>query len=156
MATANVSTLLGDASKWTNHSPGNYVDLLANHLGPAPGVDRSECALNVLNVAAHSPVCLAFVLEDDLDRIYIGHSPFRIPGVPGSPMNFDEHVCVLVGNDLQSAIPVILPPSFLSLTNAANCYSTDYMTGANGHGTAAGPVYRFGTQPNGTVGTNNI
>ena len=52
---------------------------------------------------------------------------------------------VFCGNDLTSAIPVVLPEDAASRANQILACDMDYITGANGHANAAGAVFTHAT-----------
>ena len=142
MATTSVADYLQKTDHWENHDP-DYVTLL-NSIGAGSAATHSQVAATVLGLAARSPTVLLFQIEGDEDFIHIGHNPTRFPEDPLDAANpFNNKVVVLVGNDLASAVPVVLPDEAFQRTTQACCRNADVIAGNTMH-TAAPPVLRDG------------
>ena len=142
MATTSVADYLQKTDHWENHDP-NYVTLL-NSIGAGSAATHSQVAATVLGLAARSPTVLLFQIEGDEDFIHIGHNPTRFPKDPLDAANpFNNKVVVLVGNDLASAVPVVLPDEAFQRATQARCRNADVIAGNTMH-TAAPPVLRDG------------
>ena len=61
----------------------------------------------------------------------------------------------LVGDDLATAVPVVLPTEAFQRTNAINCFTEAEITGVNGHG-ANPPVLRHGPHAGGAPNTHAL
>ena len=144
MATLSISDCYyDDPTNWEAADP-DYLGLL-NVVGGAANTSHSHTALAILNTATRSPVCLAFILADEANTIYIGHSIMKFPGDVLNAIPYDNHIVVLVGDDLATAVPVVLPNEAFQRTNAINCLTTAEITGVNGRGTNLPPSPSLGT-----------
>ena len=152
MASLNISDFLQDASLWESHDP-DYPQLLTT-VGGAVATSRADTLRAVVNIAERSPVAVAFVLQGDEDFIHIGHSPSIYPADPLVERPWDGRCVVLVGDDLATAVPVVLEPDAFGRCNDTRCLASDQIVGVNGHG-ANPPVYRSGPHAN-TVGNTNM
>ena len=141
MAATLFSALYGDATYWDDPDP-DYATLLGT-VGGAAGTSWPATRDALMNIAARSPVTLAFVVEGDEDFIYIGHSPSIYPADLLDVTPFDNHMVVLVGNDSAAATPVILPPAAFQRTGDIRCEDVATIIGPGGHG-AAPAVFRTG------------
>ena len=77
---------------------------------------------------------MAFTLSDEADTIYIGHSLMKFPADILNATLYDNLIVALVGDDLATAVPVVLPTEAFQHTNAINCFTEAEITGVNGHG----------------------
>ena len=119
MATLSISEYYDDPANWEAADP-NYLGLL-NVVGGGANTSHSDTALAILNTSARSPVCLAFILADEADTVYIGHSLMKFPGDILHVTPYDNLIVTLVGDDLATAVPVVLPSEAFQRTNHINC-----------------------------------
>ena len=154
MATAPAlfSTLASNAGLWPNHDP-PYADIMAA-LGSGTA-SRNEAMSGVVGLATRTPIVVAFVITGDEDHVYVGHSPMTFPTDPLATTPFDGRVVVLVGDDVGSAVPMVLPPEHFGRSDERLTLTHDTILGPTGHG-AAPPVYRSGPHAGGTANTTNL
>ena len=142
MATTSISAYLAEASHWENHNP-DYTTII-NLVGAPGGNTHPQIATSILGLAARTPTVLVFQIEGEEDYVYVGHSPTRFPEDPLDAANpYNNKVIVLVGDDLASAVPVVLPNAAFQRTNDTRCRNADVIAGNTMH-TAAPPVLRDG------------
>ena len=115
MATANYSDVVADANNWVDVNP-DYAVLLAS-VGGGANTDRNVAKTHLVNLATQSPTLLAFVLNGDPAHIQVGCAPSSFPVTIGFPTFFDNRVVVLVGNDVSTAVAVVLPEDATSRSN---------------------------------------
>ena len=152
-AVALASDLFQDPSLWEQPAF-DHVALMAV-VGEGSGRNRDQVRTDVLGLSARSPVLLAFVLAGDCDHVYFGHSLSLVPGDPLSTTIFDEHVCVLIGNDLQAATSVVLPDNAFGRSVPVHCKEEAVIVGAAGHG-AVPPVMRSGPHASTAASVNEL
>ena len=154
MATLSVSDYYSEAGNWDRPNP-NYNTLLGQ-VGGGSGNSQAQVASALLNIASHSPVVIAFIMHDDEDKIFVGHTVTKYPTDLENNTPFDDLVTILVGNDLATAVDIVLPAESFQRTADVRALTTDEMTGANGHGTAGGAVVRFGPHGTGVANTTQL
>ena len=132
MATLQLSNHYGHAANWELPNP-DYLQHL-DTVGGASGSASAQVSLAIGNLATRSPVVLGFVLEADPNYIHVGHSPQHHNPNPTSTTSFDEHIMVLVGNDLNTTIPLVISNANFSRPDAALALDTATITGAQGFG----------------------
>ena len=135
LAKPTFSLLLNDPAKWLDPNP-DYATLLLTVGNDRTGVAATTVKAAILNIAQRSPVALAFVLNNDLDHIYVGHTPRLYPQDLTSATAMDNLVVVQVGNDPASSLPVVLPDAAFSRTALAYVTDVPTIVGPNGHGHA--------------------
>ena len=138
------SDLLSDPTQWDVPDP-TYADLLTVVGGGATS-NSAVTARAVVNLATRSPVAIAFVIEGDEDCVHVGHTPTMFPEDITNTTPFDNQVSVLVGDKVDSAVPVVLPDDAFQRPAAFRSFDVATIIGATGHG-AAPAVYRSGPQP---------
>ena len=153
------SALYGEPRYW--NTPNFQCENLIGNAGlfdSAAGVggNRNECATGAVNLSVNSPVAIAFQLAGDCDHVYLGHTLSFYPNDPLNASAFDDHVLVLLGNDLTTALPLALNVNAFTKAGPLAGYNRAYITGANGHAHAAAPVYRFAHTAVGTADTDEI
>ena len=141
MASTLFSDLVAAAAKWADPTP-SHADLLAA-VGAGSAADSTACLRSIINVAARTPTLLCFIIEGDEDHIFVGHSPSIYPADITSPTAFDNLAVVMIGNDLSTCVPAILPTNAFGRTAEIRATRIDAITGAQGHG-ATPPVLRSG------------
>ena len=151
--TTLMSALYADDTQWLDANP-DWTQVL-NLVGPGSAANTAEALKSAMNMAQRSPITVAFVLAGDPDNIHVGHTLSAFNNDPLNGCPYDDHIILLVGDDLASAAPVLLPNTSFSRPTGFAAYNTAYMTGANGHG-AAPAVYRFGHQAVGTADTDEL
>ena len=97
----------------------------------------------LINLSQRSPVTVAFVVKGDEDHVHVGHSPSMYPADPTSVSPFDNLVVVLLGNDINSATPLVLPASSFARPAGVRTLDVATIVGATVHG-AAPAVLRSG------------
>ena len=155
MATPTISDYFADAAHWTEHRP-NYVGLHDAFAHNAPNNPNArQVSNNICGISNASPTALAIVIQGSEDYIYIVTSPSVYHADPLNATAFDDNIVVLNGNDLGTAIPLVLPQEAFQLTNNTRCLTLAEITGVNGHG-AAPPTSRHGPHAPGTANTEEI
>ena len=132
MVTTAIRPFLGDAANWTQPIPDYAV--MQNALGAASASTQAVCKADVLGVATRSPIVVAFIIKGDDDNIHIGHSASLYPRGPLLPAcPFNDRVVVVVGPDLATTVPVVLPDNTFQKRAATACHITAYLIGLHGH-----------------------
>ena len=129
------SDIAADTNLWQDWDP-DYLALLGV-VGGAAAADRAVCGRALLNLATRTPTVLAFTVAGDEDYVYVGYNPTLYPADITSVSTIDNHLVLMVGNDLQTSIPVVLPHDAFGRTAENLCSTTAVITGPAGH--AAGP-----------------
>ena len=109
------STLATTAEQWTRPDPD--CGTLSNALGHTSGNNRAVTAAALVNSAAHSPIVLAFQLSADRDNIYIGYNPTLFPADPHNATPLDNHVHVMIGDDIETAMGMVLEANTFGRAN---------------------------------------
>ena len=136
------SELYSTLNAWDSPTPDCVP--LNNSFGGANAADMTTVKDAIMALSARSPTLLAFVLSNDEDAIYVGHSPSIYPADHASPAaDIDNRVMVIVGDSPDASFPVILPNDSFARVNATRCHTADHLVGPNGHGHAP-PVCRTG------------
>lgn len=148
------SDLVHNADHWSNWDFDHAA--LINAIGAGTQADSATVRTTILGHAARSPTVGVFCLVDDPEHIYVGHTPTIYPAEVGNPSPLDNHISVLVGNELSNCVTITFPDDSFSRATQRPVYTMDYITGPNGHGAAAGAVHRFTTPAGGTADTTNL
>ena len=146
------SALYDDATLWEDPNP-DYAALLGAAGGGGCAADRNACAASIVAAAVRSPISVAFVLQDDPEYIYVGHSPTFYPPSISHPTAFDGRVVILIGDEDHLTTPLILEAAAFTKTNVT-ANSTAVLTGPAVHGTHPRPL-RTGPHSSGDVDTND-
>lgn len=146
--------IINDDDQWSTPNP-DHATVLATMDGSA-AADRPTAMAFANNLAVHSPTALAFVLTGDPDYIYVGWGPTVFPANPSNATGYDGHTLVMLGNNIDTALPVCLPDECFARAAQVTAFTNDYIVGANGHTAAAGAVFRFGHQADGAADTSNL
>ena len=147
------SDLVADAALWDAHRP-DYGTLLGAVGGAAPA-DRAACQRSLCNIAQRTPSALAFVIQGDGDAIHVGIGLSIFPADPAHNTPYDDHMTLLNGNDINNAVPIVLPDSAFTRTGVIRCSSTAVLSGGTMHG-AAPVVYRNGPHAGGAPDTDDL
>ena len=153
MATTSVPDFLADAAQWTVPDP-DYAALQAV-IGGASTANQTACKDAVIAQSTRSPLVVLFVVEGDEDHIHIGHSASAFPTDlldPACP--FNNNVVVLVGNDLATSVPYVLPVGAFSRMASQRAHNSAHLTGAHCHA-AVPQVLRTGPHAAGTADTDD-
>ncbi len=143
MATTAIGPFLGAAANWTQPTP-DYTTM-QNAVGAASASTQAVCKADVLGVATRSPIVLAFVIDGDENNIHIGHSATLYPRDPLlAACPYNDRVVVLVGPDLATSVPVVLPDVAFQKLAPTDCNTTAYLTGPHAHGAGPPPILRTG------------
>ena len=153
MADPRFSTLVRAAGSWTDPTP--PYDQLLNHVGGGAATDRATVHTTLCSLATRTPTVLAFVLQGSSDSIFIGYHPTSMPVNPLAATPMDGRLVVLVGNDVETSVPVVLNQDHTGRTGDIVAFNRDYIIGANGYA-AAPPVRRFDHQAAGAPDTGNV
>ncbi len=102
----------------------------------------------------NSPVGVAFTLDGDPDYIYVGYNPTSYPSDLTAPNAYDNHVALLVGNDMAAASLVVVPDDSFARVAGTLTYQMPYIVGLNGFTNAVAPVFRHAIPVAGTGGTD--
>ena len=140
------SNLVRDDRLWGN--PNADYDALLGVVGGAAASDRAVTKAAIINSAVNTPTGCAFMLDGDLEHIYVGHSPTGYPSDPTDATPFDGLATFLVGDDIRNVTAVVLPNEAFQRTGDTNVYEMDYITGIQGFGAPA-PVFRHAVAPGG-------
>ena len=103
------SNIFRDATQWRNPNP-DYATTLGV-LGGNAATDQNGAARAVVNMAAQAPVVFAMSLEGSGDYIYVGHSATVFPQDVTETTPYDNQVVMLTGNNINAAVPIVLPPA---------------------------------------------
>ena len=101
------SDITTEPHHWATPAPDQTTVL--SLVGGAATFDAPTCKQSILGMAQHSPVVMALSLAHDLEHVYIAHSPTLIPADPTETTPYNDNVFVLVGDNLASAVPLVLP-----------------------------------------------
>ena len=96
------SSLAVEAAKWHRHRP-PYADI-DNAIGHGVGATRADAARALVNTTSHTPTVIVFQLSNDPTNLYVGHNPTFYNADIGSATNYDNHVMVLVGDNIPTAV----------------------------------------------------
>ena len=154
MATLQISDHYRTATNWSRPDP-DYATLLAT-TGAASASTSAEVSAALLNTATRSPVVIAFVIHGEEDVVHIGHTLTRFPADLENATVYDNYLCALVGNDLASSVPVVLPSEAFQRSAEARCHTADAIVGVNGHGHPGGAVLHHGPHANGAPNTSAL
>ena len=145
-ATQNVdptaSNLYGNRNVWSNYDY-DFATTVNDHCAGGSGKNQSDLALSLLRMASTAPLCFVLHIDGDPDYLYVAHSLTDYPSIIGDTSPYDDHVVMLVGNDLTSATPVVLPRSVFQRVHGLHAYNQAYIEGANGLTNPTGAVSRF-------------
>lgn len=151
------SALYGDPTKWENFAS-DYAVLNAafgKGTGGAASLQAPQCRDGLVQLSTRTPVVLAFVCDAECDHVYVAHSLTLFPGDVTDPTALDNLVVGLVGDGLATAVPVVLPQPFFTLTPNVSAYNVGAIQGAAGHG-ANPPVFRHGPHAAGDPDTSEL
>ena len=139
-------------------TPSNFSDVVANHafwdrpepdhdtllaaVGSTSQATRNVCKASLLSFAAHSPIVLAFSLSTDPNYVYVGHSPTLMAPDPMETTPYDNATVVFIGDNLATALPVVLPDTVYTNLQGTRARRFPHMLGGQGFA-AATPVVRF-------------
>ena len=101
------SDIASEPSHWATPAPNQTTVLTL--VGGASTSNALACKKSVRGMGQHSPVVLALSLKSDPEQVYIAHSPTLVPADPMETTPYDDNVLVLVGDNLASAAPLVLP-----------------------------------------------
>ena len=152
MADLDIAAYLHEPGNWGVADPPFLADVIPAVGGAPSATDRNACAINLLNLAIHTPVALAYVHSADQDAIHICHTLTRFPAVLGEPTPMDNCVVALQGKFCDRAIPIVFPPEAFARIDV-RALRLNVITGAAGHG-AAPPVFRTGPHGGGVADTD--
>ena len=146
------SSLATTAGAW-NRPVSNYATI-AGSVGHGSASNRDAAMTALSGVTVHSPTVLAFQLNSDPHRIYIGYHPTIFVADIHNPTPFDNHILVLVGDDLDTAMGLVLNSTTFGRAANHGYYNRAYLKGADGYGRAAGANYDHERQAAGTPDTD--
>lgn len=147
------SNIFRDPSQWRNPNP-DYTTIVGV-LGGGAGTDQNAAARAAVNMAAQAPVVFAMSIEGSGDYVYVGHSATTFPQDLTETTPYDNHVVMLTGNNVDAAVPIVLPPAaFARLGGNSRTHTLTGITGAAGHGHPTAAVYRTGPHGNGVPDTH--
>ena len=142
MATTSVADYYAEQAHFDAWDP-DYLALLGI-VGGAAASDRTTCIRALVNISRRSPVCVAMILAEDQERVYIGHTFTTYPADVVNASPFDNQFTCLIGDDLASALPYVLPDTAFTRTAATRVKTYDHIIGAAGHGAGPPAVLRAG------------
>ena len=132
------SAITSNAALWSNHAP-NYNDVSAQLCHGAQ--NQAAVMRGVVGCGSRTPVVIAFQIEGDEDNVYVGHSPQLFHTDPLETTDYDAHIVVMLGNDLDTMTPLVLPDNAFSRITATRCPNITNILGPDGHG-AVPPAFR--------------
>lgn len=136
------SALCAEAGLWDDHSP-DHPTITSLIDGPN-NADRNATPQNILNIAALSPMAIVFALASDKAHLCVAHILTRCPQDPATPQDGDDLLVGLVGNDFNTAVPVVFEEGAMARANLINCHTTnDHFLGPLCHAVAPA-VFRAG------------
>ena len=147
----SASVLYAEAAIWLDPNPDHVA--LDNAIGGASPIDARASKTAVVQLAHRSPVALAFQLVNDVDHIYVGHTPSVYPAAPLAATPFDNKSVLLLGNDFDAATPVCLPTEAWQRPAALRAHNMATLVA--GHA-AAPPTYFSGPHAGGAADTDEI
>ena len=153
MATLQLSNYHGTAANWEQPNPDYLVHL--NTVGAGNASNTTVVSLAISNMATRSPVVLGFILEGDPGFVHIGHSPHIFNPDPTNATTYDSHIVVLVGNDLNTTVPVVLSNQHFTRIVPTPAFNIATITGAQGFG-ANPPVLHTGPHQDGAANTDAL
>ena len=148
------SDIIDNDALWTQPNLDHAAALAVVGIAATTNADDTRLALTDINV--RTPTVLAFTLDNEPESIYCGYNPTLYPADLGNATPFDNKMMVFVGDNLNTAIPVVLENVSTRRSNAAAAYNIAYITGPNGHGANPDPVLRFNHAAVGAAETDEL
>ena len=154
MTDFNIDDYLNDRDKWAVPNP-DYLGAVMAAVGGAPCVvNRADCARNLLNLCAHSPVALVYIHSGDPGNVQVCHSLARFPAVIGTPTALDNLVVGLQGRSCDDSVPTVFPEIAFQRADI-RCLRLPEIVGVAGFG-AAVPVLHTGPHGIGVADTDEL
>ncbi len=145
------SDYFAEPGHWDQHAP--TTASIVGAVGEASGSNNLETMARMCNIALRSPVAVAFMLAGDTDHIYVGSNPTIFPPDPLEATAYDGNMVVLLGNNLQTATPVVLGANHFVRSIEVHCHTADELVRQHNAGV---PVIRTGPHANGAADTSGI
>ena len=149
------SALYSDRSLWETPNPA-YDTLCGLFAHSGTSVAAPACRDGLAQLAVRSPTVIAFMLNSDLDSVYVAHSITLFPGDPTSATSMDGMMVGLLGDNPNSVVPIVFPQACFTCPGSAAAYDVTYIQGPNGHSHATAPVFRFPGVASGTADTDDL
>ena len=149
------SALYADHSLWETPNPA-YDTLCGIFSHRAGCAAAPACRDGLAQLAVRSPTIIAFMMNSDLDAVYVAHSISLFPADPTSVTSMDGMMVGLLGDSPSSVVPIVLPQAFFTCPAASAAYDMTYIQGPNGHSHATAPVFRFPAVASGTADTDDL
>ena len=148
------SDIIDNDAHWAQPNLDHAAALGVVGIASAANADATRLALT--NLSVRTPTVLVFMLENEPDSIYCGYNPTLYPADLGTVTPFNNKMVLFVGDDLNSAIPVVFENTATHRSNAGAAYNMTHITGPNGHGANPAPILRFDHVAVGTAETDEI
>ena len=146
--------LFNTPAVWSRHDPDFTVIDAA--IGQTAAANGPNVAAGIHNLATRTPTVVCFMLDSDLDHIYVGHSPQVYPSDPTEVTPMDGRLVVFVGKRPNAHLRIVLPAAAFTCSPAdIHCLDIPTIMGANGHGHAP-PVLSSGPHAAGDPNTNPL
>ena len=149
------SALYSDRSLWETPNP-SYDTLCGLFAHSGTSVAAPACRDGLAQLAVRSPTVIAFMLNSDLDSVYVAHSITLFPGDPTSATSMDGMMVGLLGDNPNSVVPIVFPQACFTCPASAAAYDITYIQGPNGHSHATAPVFRFPGVASGSADTDDL
>ena len=147
------SAICANPDFWDTPNPAHASVL--NVLGSAAATTAPEAKAALVAFSTHSPCVMALSVADDLDNVYFVHSPTLFAPDPTRPCPaLDGLVVTLSGDDLRTAVPMVLPNAAFGRSANTSALQRAEMVGAAGYADPTGPVIRFGPHAGGAPHTD--
>jgi hypothetical protein len=121
------SALYADSSLWETPNPA-YDTLCGIFSHRAGCAAAPACRDGLAQLAVRSPTVIAFMMNSDLDAVYVAHSISLFPADPTSVTSMDGMMVGLLGDSPSSVVPIVLPQAFLHLSCCFRCIRCDLHT----------------------------
>ena len=154
MASSNFSDVASQARFWGTHQPDHAT--LLGLMGGAATHNQDACKASILGTGTHSPIVMALSLDSDPAHVYMCHSPTIVAPDPMQATPYDNKVLALIGNNLQTAIPVVLPDNAFARCANTRTIRIPAMLQDPGGFTATPPVVRFGPHASTVADTDEL
>jgi len=141
----NIHDVFNQVDAWDAHTPDYSV--ISNGLGAASPSDSTVVMNGIANLTEHTPSLVAFVLANDVDRIYLGHSAAVYSANLFAPTTMDGMLVLISGSRSESCVALCLDGTATDKIVDTPVPSVATITGATAHA-APNPVMRVAAPNN--------
>ena len=122
------SALYADRSLWETPNPSydTLCGIFSHRVGCAAA---PACRDGLAQLAVRSPTVIAFMMNSDLEAIYVAHSISLFPADPTSTTTMDGMMVGLLGDSPSSVVPIVLPQPFFTCPATTAAYDVTYIQG---------------------------